>query len=123
MTDPVDQIRAVHRAIQKLADEKAGMHGDRLQCKRGCSACCMDGLTVFEVEADRILADFDGVDLGAPSLNGCVFLGEQGECRIYASRPYVCRTQGLPLRWFDDEAQPPTEYRDICELNLVLGPG
>jgi len=29
----------------------------------------------------------------------------------------VCRTQGLPLRWLDDESGEIVEYRDICPLN------
>lgn len=48
----------------------------------------------------------------------CAFLDADGGCRIYAHRPYVCRTQGLPLRW--GAARPngtTTEQRDICELN------
>ncbi len=44
-------------------------------------------------------------------------LGAEGECRVYASRPYVCRTQGLPLRW----AEAGTERRDICPLNDAAG--
>lgn len=36
-----------------------------------------------------------------------------GECRVYEHRPYVCRTQGLPLRLLEEG----TERRDICELN------
>ena len=29
----------------------------------------------------------------------CAMLDADGACRVYAARPYVCRTQGLPLRW------------------------
>ena len=38
-------------------------------------------------------------------------------CRIYNNRPYVCRTQGLPLRWLEEAEDEVFEYRDICELN------
>lgn len=119
MTEISDKVATVHRSIQKLADQKAQSHGDRLKCGRGCSGCCLDGLTVFEVEAERILVEFRGRVEGPASKVGCAFLGEEGECRIYDARPYVCRTQGLPLRWFDegpDEGL--VEYRDICELNI-----
>ena len=48
----------------------------------------------------------------------CAFLDADGACRIYADRPYVCRTQGLPLRWFAAGAGGATvELRDICGLN------
>ena len=47
-----------------------------------------------------------------------MFLDGGGGCRIYEHRPYVCRTQGLPLRWIDqDENGDWTEKRDICPLN------
>lgn len=113
-----EKVAAVHHAIDALVEKKTEVHKDRMQCKRGCHACCIDGLSVFEVEAERIRAEFSGVNLGKPSTSGCVFLGEEGECRIYAARPYVCRTQGLPLRWFDQDGDEPIEFRDICELNI-----
>ncbi|MBI3798314.1 MAG: YkgJ family cysteine cluster protein, partial [Deltaproteobacteria bacterium] len=48
----------------------------------------------------------------------CAFLNEEGACRIYAHRPYVCRTQGLPLRWIEErEDGSVSEMRDICPLN------
>jgi len=48
----------------------------------------------------------------------CAFLDDAGACRIYSHRPYVCRSQGVPLRWTDeDEAGDLVELRDICPLN------
>jgi Fe-S-cluster containining protein len=44
-------------------------------------------------------------------------LDDEKRCRIYAHRPYVCRTQGLPLRWIEDEGEEIYEARDICPLN------
>jgi Fe-S-cluster containining protein len=50
----------------------------------------------------------------------CAFLDERGGCRIYGDRPYVCRTQGLPLRWFEEDDDGHTaELRDICPLNDI----
>lgn len=43
----------------------------------------------------------------------CPALEEDGRCRIYESRPLVCRTFGLPIR---DGAQ---YIGDICELNFT----
>ncbi len=47
----------------------------------------------------------------------CAFLDAEGGCRIYAERPYVCRTQGLPLRWLEPQGDLTVELRDICPLN------
>jgi hypothetical protein len=85
----------------------------------GCTDCCQDGITVFEVEAARIRAEAREVLLQQPGPAGaCAFLSADGACRIYDQRPYVCRTQGLPLRWLDEGPGGETvEYRDICPLN------
>ena len=56
-------------------------------------------------------------------MGGCAFLDEQGGCRVYRDRPYVCRSQGLPLRIImENEAGEIEERRDICPLNLEGGP-
>lgn len=80
----------------------------------------MDGLTVFEVEAENIRCyHADLLAEGAPHPEGaCAFLDEAGACRIYEHRPYVCRTQGLPLRWIEERSDGNlVELRDICPLN------
>ena len=82
----------------------------------------MDGLTVFEVEAERIRraqADLLATERPHPA-GACAFLDHAGACRIYADRPYVCRTQGLPLRWLEGAGEEGSfELRDICPLNDV----
>ena len=105
--------------VTLAADGIAAGHGERLQCRRGCAACCVDDLSVFALEAARIQREAPEVLLEAPGPEGaCAFLDGAGACRVYEARPYVCRTQGLPLRWIDeDEAGEFVERRDICELN------
>jgi uncharacterized protein len=96
------------------------VHGARLKCRRGCSQCCVDDLTVFEVEATRIRtkhAELLATQQPHP-LGMCAFLDAEGACRIYNDRPYVCRTQGLPLRWLEERDDWEfVELRDICPLN------
>lgn len=115
------RLLAIHRVVDQMVAELTEVHRDRLKCARGCSACCVDDLTVFEVEAERIrdrhgrwLATATPHDPGA-----CAFLDDKGACRVYADRPYVCRTQGLPLRWLadDEDTGEIVEQRDICPLN------
>jgi hypothetical protein len=121
MLDALAALRQLHDEVDRDAGALAERHRGRLRCGRGCHACCVDGLTVFEVEAERIRAEHaDLLESGQPHpVGACAFLGEAGECRIYPARPYVCRTQGLPLRWLeagtrDEEV---VERRDICPLN------
>ncbi|MGH0033431.1 MAG: YkgJ family cysteine cluster protein [Myxococcota bacterium] len=114
------ELLALHEEVDREAARLAARHGSRLQCRRGCSACCVDDLTVFEIEARRIRAAHPALLGGeAPHAPGaCAFLDGAGGCRIYADRPYVCRTQGLPLRWWaEDEREELVESRDVCPLN------
>ena len=120
MNSKLEKLEALHRAIDTVTRALSARHDARLKCKLGCSACCTDGLTVFDIEAERIREGIGDALRGArPSVVGCAFLDEQGGCRIYAVRPYVCKTQGLPLRWFDDAGE---ERRDICPLNQTDEP-
>lgn len=114
----LDPLARLHRAIDAATAPLVARHADRLRCDRGCTACCVDDLTVFEVEAERIRRHASDVLAAAPHAPGaCAFLDEAGACRIYAHRPYVCRTQGLPLRWHEEREGELVEIRDICPLN------
>ncbi len=115
-----DALRKLHESIDVRAVEIGLHHSQRLHCEQGCQSCCLDDLTVFLIEAQRIRVSHEALLRdGAPHPPGaCAFLGNAGECRIYADRPYVCRTQGLPLRWFvEDDSGEICEKRDICPLN------
>lgn len=129
MTPPGQSAQASLKALHTEIDTRAGaltvIHQSRLQCKRGCADCCVDDLSVFDVEAQRIRAAFPKLlaEGRAHPEGACAFLDEAGACRVYEARPYVCRTQGLPLRWQDeDDAGEIAEYRDICGLNEAGGP-
>jgi Fe-S-cluster containining protein len=94
--------------------------GEGLTCTCGCSECCVDDITVFEIEAENIKKNHKTLlQNGSPHPHGmCAFLDSKGACRIYDDRPYVCRTQGLPLRWMDELIDGTiVEMRDICPLN------
>lgn len=114
------ELRALHAEVDARAAELAERHAARLRCARGCASCCVDGIRVFEVEAERIRGAHAALLAeGEPHAPGaCAFLDGQGACRIYEDRPYVCRSQGLPLRWIDEnDAGERVELRDICPLN------
>ncbi len=130
----LEAIVDLHAQIDNEVARRSRAYASRLHCAAGCCDCCVDDLTVFEVEALRIEAHCaDLLYQDEPHPPGtCAFLSEDGQCRIYEHRPYVCRTQGLPLRWMGIGADPDdrlgdtvddgldgplTEYRDICPLN------
>ena len=106
----------VDRGVQHLNS----LHSTRLLCRKGCHDCCVEGLTVFEVEAENIRRRHAKLLIEAsPHAEGaCAFLDPSGACRVYEDRPYVCRTQGLPLRWVEQLPDgTPVEMRDICPVN------
>jgi len=122
--DADGDLRRLHDEVDAAAAALAARHAGRIRCARGCASCCLDGLTVFAVEADRIRRAHPALLRdGVPHPPGaCAFLDGAGACRIYADRPYVCRTQGLPLRWTEDDGEGGgIEYRDVCPLNDVPG--
>ena len=109
--------------------------GQKLHCCPGCCGCCRDGLTMTQAEAAVIRKLFPDIGKEAPHAEGaCPFLDDAGLCRIYRARPFICRTHGLPMRYFmtlrealemsvideipelhsEDEK---IELRDICELS------
>ena len=117
----VDSISVLHADVTREATRLHVLNGERLHCTKGCSSCCVDDLTVFAVEIASIrLHHAELLASGTPHATGsCAFLDSAGACRIYADRPYVCRTQGLPLRWIEDREEGAVELRDICHLNDV----
>ena len=121
----MERLLKIHAAVDAEAARLTALPAERLQGRRGCAMCCVDGIEVHEVEAERIRAHHGQLlrtgSAQAPGM--CAFLSDEGACRIYADRPYVCRSQGLPLRWIDDgddsHETEPVERRDICPLNEV----
>jgi len=119
-TAALELLRILYEDVDRLAAQVAAGHDSRLKCCRGCSQCCVDDLTVFEIEAEHIRAAQQAVLVrqSPHPMGACAFLDAEGACRIYADRPYVCRTQGLPLRWIDEDDRGDfVELRDICPLN------
>jgi uncharacterized protein len=114
-----DKLKQFYREIDARTARLSEIHAERLNCKKGCSACCVEGITVFEIEAAHIEKNHpELLEAETPhETGGCAFLDEDGACRIYEDRPYVCRTQGLPLRWLDELENELVELRDICPLN------
>lgn len=118
--------RRFHEAVDAVAAPIEAANRARLTCAAGCHECCSDGLTVFAIEA-ALIAEHHPELLahGEPHPEGaCAFLDGAGHCRVYEHRPYVCRTQGLPLRWIDEDEESGELYeaRDICPKNAAGPP-
>ncbi len=96
-------------------------HGDAMECRAGCSDCCVAGLTVTLVEAAAIARHLlaAGGGLAPHAGPGCAALDGAGQCRIYPARPLVCRSQGVPVRLRDDVTRLPVVT--ACDKNFPAG--
>ncbi len=116
----IEALKDFYSELDKAIQQVEQLNSERLTCHAGCADCCVDDITVYEIEATNIRYYHPTLlQQESPHPTGaCAFLDEQRRCRIYAHRPYVCRTQGLPLRWVEfDENNQTIEFRDICPLN------
>jgi Fe-S-cluster containining protein len=95
----------VHR-VDSLCGEIVRTCADSITCRKGCDVCCRH-FSVFWVEAvnlARAAGDLPKEQLAllrnrAESLVGhdvCPLL-DDGSCILYAHRPIICRTHGLPI--------------------------
>lgn len=125
MTERVREALSRYRAIRDALDafhvKAEAALPVALACRRGCSACCSREIHVFDVEAAAIRAALR--DVGPPETSagttGCPMLDAAGGCRIYAERPLICRSHGLPVKFRQENTL--SESRDICPLNEDVG--
>ncbi len=106
--DRLHEYRTLIAKVDAKVADVTAHQAENLACDRGCHACCAPGLTVASVEAAAIaqfLGEHPDVAATAEALakarpwqdTRCSFLNADGACSIYAVRPLVCRTQGLPI--------------------------
>jgi hypothetical protein len=118
--EALEKLRLIYQEIDKQVDHLTHINTNRLNCGIGCAGCCIDNLSIYEIEALNIKSNKGAflIEEQPYPAGSCAFLNSAGHCRIYEHRPYVCRTQGLPLRWYDVyDNDRIIEMRDICPLN------
>jgi hypothetical protein len=124
----------------------AALLGAGLHCAPGCCDCCRQHISVFPVEAVSIALAVEGLPgdaadtlrrraARAPADGPCPLLDGDGRCALYAARPIICRTQGLPLliaangdvqvafcplNKMDDAPLPAGAVLDLERLNRIL---
>ncbi|MGZ3460898.1 MAG: YkgJ family cysteine cluster protein, partial [Archangium sp.] len=105
-------------------------YGSAMQCKAGCTACCQVRLSVTALEAQVIreglatLPDEERARLAHRARHGapgsCPALEADGRCALYAWRPLVCRSHGVPIRHREPEG---ASSVSACEKNFEAGAG
>jgi len=110
-----------------------------MSCRAGCGGCCLVELSVSNVEAAAMMDYLRSLhpeeqrrvamQVLRPQFGSqprCVLLDDDDSCRLYAARPLVCRSQGLPLR-YPHELIPAEAVRvrltngvvTVCPLNFT----
>ncbi|HWQ36114.1 MAG TPA: YkgJ family cysteine cluster protein [Blastocatellia bacterium] len=135
MKDSVNDHSAYHTLIEQVSELSARLterYHTHLNCRAGCSACCHHHLSVFPVEAAQIKEAIASLPAETQQTLkrqaaavrerearnepvACPLLVND-RCAIYAARPVICRTQGLPLLY---EAADGHQEVDFCPLNFT----
>jgi Fe-S-cluster containining protein len=113
-----ERARFVHNIIEEYNKETFShpLIQQFMPCKAGCTACCHTQVSVTSDEANLLAERVEqGIDIDFARLNlqastgndteayfklsysdrKCVFLNENGECKVYNDRPSVCRTNAV----------------------------
>ena len=120
--DPLKSYLALVEKVDAFFDRVAGRYAEKIKCGPGCADCCKRSLSLFPFEIERMLeaaaglptTDLEDVIQRARQADpeaACPLLKE-GHCLIYAARPVICRTHGLPM------LVPGEDSLSMCVYNL-----
>jgi len=88
-----------------------------MQCAQGCASCCiLESVTPLEASVIERFLQENPIPMSAPLQERpetCIFLRDNA-CIIYAVRPIICRTHGLPLLY------PERGEIEVCPLNFAM---
>jgi len=122
MNGQLDNYRKLIAKVDALCSGIEHQLGGFITCHAGCGSCCKQ-ISLFPVEAaalQSVLAELPGDQIEAIRRHVLTADGEacpllkDGRCLLYAGRPIICRTHGLPIM-FTDNGQ---RRVDSCPLNL-----
>jgi Fe-S-cluster containining protein len=126
MENPLENYYQMVARVDALCRGIQDVLSGQITCSEGCSSCCT-AITVFPVEAAALnaalatLPDEQQAAIRrhvAEQAGGerCPLL-EEHRCLLYAARPIICRTHGLPIIYAEGRER----KVDCCPLNLNEG--
>ncbi len=123
------RLDALFAKIEAFFTAATAREGAALTCHAGCDDCCRRRFTVTGIEAAVIregLAALPAerrqalaIRAREGDLDVCPALDGDGRCAIYAHRPVICRTHGLPLRFTELHGGRSLPMLDACPKNFV----
>lgn len=124
MSRVLDNYRQLTTRIDALCKGIESALGEQITCSEGCSSCCT-AITIFPVEAAALREAVDSLDeQTAEFIRKHVDQKASGErcpllshnrCLLYAERPIICRTHGLPVIYTENN----TTKSDCCPHNMI----
>ena len=109
--------------VENWCEKIRKQFGDYINCKKGCSACCVH-IAIFPVEAVNMAIALNKLPgnnielirkkaLITGNNDYCPLLHEN-ICMLYEARPIICRTHGFPVLFLQNGM-----YQvDVCHLNF-----
>ena len=112
--------RQLLEQVDKWTAEMVQRYNAHLTCRKGCDMCCQRKFSVSAVEAYNIATLFRQLPAALQRAvhkpkSSCAFLVD-GACSVYAARPVICRTYGLPSLHRNENADAEISW---CELNFT----
>lgn len=106
----------IRNEITSQCDDLHVEHFSNTQCRKGCSECCMN-FSILPVEFFSIMSSLhnDPPKLNTSNPDKCLFLVDD-VCQIYAHRPSICRSHGLPILNMDEAGE--NMELSFCPLNF-----
>lgn len=121
--DNLGNYRALLAKVDELVAVITTKYDEHLACHAGCDSCCrhlslslVEGaaLAVALHELPRNQMNHVRERAGNTAVDDPCPLLENGLCVLYAARPVICRTHGLPILIIDGEAK----RVDFCPHNF-----
>ncbi len=137
MSETFKKYQELTQKVDEFFEDTLKKHRDNMQCAVTCSSCCKGGLTVTRVEAMAIktfiqempVLEQEGlrVSSAAATEERCAALNAKGQCQVYAARPLVCRSHGVPIKKREEKIEEDgtcTEcvLLEVCHLNFTHSP-
>jgi Fe-S-cluster containining protein len=127
MSRPIEAYRQLQRKVDDFSERVRQRYSSAMCCADGCDRCCQSDLSLLEVEIANLLEAAQRLPVAERAdllrraravaqgrERACPFL-LQHRCLIYADRPVLCRTQGLPMLVPDQEDR---AELSVCDLNF-----
>ncbi|WP_136798690.1 YkgJ family cysteine cluster protein [Desulfosediminicola ganghwensis] len=96
-------IQLIMELDERISEISATQLQKQLKCGPGCDGCCIQ-FSVLPLEAAIVAEAAVAKNVTAENNGESCSLLKDGLCSVYEVRPVICRTQGLPLAYIDEEA-------------------